>query len=136
MKKVIITGSAGFIGFHTALRFLKEGFEVYGIDDLNDYYDPNLKEDRNKILEQDKNFNFIKADISKVEIKNKYHEINPELFINLAAQAGVRHSITNPEDYMHQQALFMVEILDNLFKNHMELITLFNFMPYLKEQMN
>ena len=50
MKKVIITGSAGFIGFHTALRFLKEGFEVYGIDDLNDYYDPNLKEDRNKIL--------------------------------------------------------------------------------------
>ena len=72
MKKVIITGSAGFIGFHTALRFLKEGFEVYGIDNLNDYYDPNLKEDRNKILEQDKNFNFIKADISKVEIKNKY----------------------------------------------------------------
>ena len=100
MKKVIITGSAGFIGFHTALRFLKEGFEVYGIDDLNDYYDPNLKEDRNKILEQDKNFNFIKADISKVEIKNKYNEINPELFINLAAQAGVRHSITNPEDYI------------------------------------
>ena len=100
MKKVIITGSAGFIGFHTALRFLKEGFEVYGIDNLNDYYDQNLKEDRNKILEQDKNFNFIKADISKVEIKNKYHEINPELFINLAAQAGVRHSITNPEDYI------------------------------------
>ena len=100
MKKVIITGSAGFIGFHTALRFLKEGFKVYGIDDLNDYYDPNLKEDRNKILEQDKNFNFIKADISKVEIKNKYNEINPELFINLAAQAGVRHSITNPEDYI------------------------------------
>ena len=100
MKKVIITGSAGFIGFHAALRFLKEGFEVYGIDNLNDYYDPKLKEDRNKILEQDKNFNFIKADISKVEIKNKYHEINPELFINLAAQAGVRHSITNPEDYI------------------------------------
>ena len=59
MKKVIITGSAGFIGFHAALRFLKEGFEVYGIDNLNHYYDPKLKEDRNKILEKDKNFNFI-----------------------------------------------------------------------------
>ena len=61
MKKVIITGSAGFIGFHAALRFLKEGFEVYGIDNFNDYYDPKLKEDRNKILEQDKNFSFIKT---------------------------------------------------------------------------
>ena len=56
MKKVIITGSAGFIGFHTALRFLKEGFEVYGIDDLNDYYDPNIKESSLKILQEYNNY--------------------------------------------------------------------------------
>ena len=56
--------------------------------------------DRNKILEKYNDFNFIKADISNAEIKNTYEEINPELFVNLAAQAGVRHSITNPGDYI------------------------------------
>ena len=134
---------------------------MYGIDNLNDYYDPKLKVDRNKILEKYNDFNFIKDDISNAEIKNTYEEINPELFVNLAAQAGVRHSITNPRDYIKANLDSFLHIMEfakdnkhlvrilyastssvyggnisNLFKNLMELIILFNFMPSPKEQMN
>ena len=116
MKKVIITGSAGFIGFHTALRFLKEGFEVYGIDDLNDYYDVNLKEKRleilNKVPLKNNKWEFFRTDLTNKDSLLKIFENNsPKIVVNLAAQAGVRYSLINPKKYYNSNVLGYLNLI-------------------------
>ena len=97
---ILITGSAGFIGFSLARLFLKSGFKVIGIDNLNNYYSTKLKKDRLSILKQYKNFNFYKIDIrNKKNIIACFQKNKIEAVYHLAAQAGVRHSLNHPEDY-------------------------------------
>ena len=99
--KILITGSAGFIGFHLARKLISEGWQVIGIDNLNDYYDPKLKEDRLAILQKHKDFVFKKVDLKdKTAVDAVFVDYKPEYVINLAAQAGVRYSIQNPYAYI------------------------------------
>ena len=114
----LITGVAGFIGFHKALYELRKGKRVIGIDNLNDYYDPKLKNSRLNILKKNKNFLFLKKDLSK---NNCYHSLKKyfnqiECVIHLAGQAGVRYSITNPEEYIKHNIVAYVKLLE-FFKN-------------------
>ena len=96
--KYLITGSAGFIGYHLSRRFCEEGIEVTGVDNVNSYYDLKLKEDRLDNLKKYKNFKFIKSDLAdKEELIKIFEKEKIENVINLAAQPGVRYSITNPD---------------------------------------
>jgi UDP-glucuronate 4-epimerase len=113
MKKVLITGAGGFIGFHLSKKLLNKNFEVLGIDNLNAYYSVKLKKDRLKILKKYKNFSFNKTDISnKKKIKIQFKKFKPDLVINLAAQAGVRYSLTNPDAYAETNLIGFFNILD------------------------
>ena len=116
MKKyILITGAAGFIGSNLVKRILKEEKDVYviGIDNMNDYYDVNLKEYRLKELEKFDNFNFIKGSIADKEcLENIFKEYKPEIVVNLAAQAGVRYSITNPDVYIESNLIGFYNILE------------------------
>ena len=111
MKKILITGCAGFIGFHISKLFLEKKFFVYGIDNLNNYYDINLKKKRLKVLKKYRNFDFLKADISdRIKIKTIFKKkINS--VIHLAAQAGVRYSLENPYSYFSSNLIGFCNIL-------------------------
>lgn len=112
-KKILITGAAGFIGFHLAKRLLKDGFSVCGIDNINDYYDIRLKGQRLSILEKYEKFSFFKADISnKTEVNRIFSENSPDIVVNLAAQAGVRYSIENPDAYIESNIVGFYNILE------------------------
>jgi len=93
--RILVTGSAGFIGYHLSKRLLERGDTVIGIDNLNDYYDVNLKKDRNKILKSFQGYSFFKIDIAEYDKLNKCF-VNADAVIHLAAQAGVRYSLKNP----------------------------------------
>ena len=122
--KVLITGCAGFIGFHLSSKLIELKFKVYGIDNLNNYYDVNLKKNLLKILKKNKNFYFNKIDL--VDKKNLYKFLKKNKFkyvINLAAQAGVRYSLENPMSYIKNNIigfLNLVEFLD--IKNQITLL--------------
>lgn len=110
--KILVTGVAGFIGFHTAQRLLHEGYEVIGIDNINDYYDVTLKEKRLQQL-QHKHFTFYKVDITdQVALQYVFQQHVFERIIHLAAQAGVRYSITNPEAYIQSNIVGYFYILE------------------------
>ena len=99
-KTYLITGAAGFIGYFLSQKLLDEGCSVIGIDNINDYYDVNLKHTRLEQLKPYEEFTFIKADISdKDGLLKIFEEYKPNVVINLAAQAGVRYSIENPDVY-------------------------------------
>jgi len=111
--KVLVTGAAGFIGFHTARVLLDRGDEVVGLDNLNPYYDVKLKEARLAELSPRNRFAFVKADLAdKAAIDKLFAEHRPERVIHLAAQAGVRHSLTHPEDYMQSNLVGFLNILE------------------------
>ena len=111
--KIIVTGAAGFIGFHLCKRLSEEGFEVKGIDNLNPYYDVTLKDARIKILNQFENFSFTKLDMAEKDDLEKYFENeNAEYVINLAAQPGVRYSITNPEVSIRNNVIAFFNLLE------------------------
>ncbi len=115
MKTYLITGVAGFIGSNLAKKVLKENSEIQivGIDNLNEYYDIKIKEARLKELEQNKNFVFIKGNIAdKKTLENIFKEYEPEIVVNLAAQAGVRYSITNPDVYIESNIIGFYNILE------------------------
>jgi len=112
MKKVLVTGSAGFIGFHVSNLLLKNGYQVFGIDSLNNYYDVQIKESRNKILLEDKNYKFYKARIESNDCIKLINDINPDFIIHLAAQAGVRYSLENPSSYIQSNIVGTFNILE------------------------
>ncbi|MBI1975627.1 MAG: NAD-dependent epimerase/dehydratase family protein [Candidatus Vogelbacteria bacterium] len=110
---VLVTGSAGFIGYHTASSLLGKGYEVVGVDNLNDYYDVRLKEKRNELLSHFPLYNFYKLDITRHEtLKDicKRHSIGH--IVHLAAQAGVRYSIDNPWAYAHSNYLGTLSVFE------------------------
>ena len=113
--KILITGCAGFIGFHLAKKLCKiKKFKVFGIDNLNNYYDLKLKKDRLKILMKSKFFNFSKIDISNdKEISKNFTKNKYDIVVHLAAQAGVRYSITNPEAYLKSNLLGFYNVINN-----------------------
>ena len=112
-KKVLITGVAGFIGYHLAERLLREGFTVCGVDNMNPYYDVRLKELRLMQLSKYEKFYFEKADISeKKRIERIFSENLPDIVVNLAAQPGVRYSIENPDVYIESNIIGFYNILE------------------------
>jgi UDP-glucuronate 4-epimerase len=116
--KILVTGTAGFIGFHLAKVLLERGDEVVGIDNFNDYYDVSLKEDRNKILEEYDNYKLYRLDISNLkELKKVFKENKFDKVCHLAAQAGVRYSIENPYVYIDSNVVGFVNII-NLTKDN------------------
>lgn len=111
-KTYLVTGSAGFIGFHLCKQLLQSGCKVIGLDNLNDYYEVSLKEERLRILACD-NFLFIRADISdKQALEALFEEHRIDYVINLAAQAGVRYSIDNPYAYLQSNLVGFLNILE------------------------
>lgn len=111
--KILITGAAGFIGFHLSKKLLEQSHQVIGIDNLNNYYDPKLKESRLEILSQNDNFKFDKVDLKdKKNVEKIFDKYRPEYVINLAAQAGVRYSIENPSAYVDSNLIGFMNILE------------------------
>jgi len=111
--KFLITGAAGFIGFHASQYLLDRGDTVIGVDNLNDYYDPSLKEARLSQLKNNDRFNFYKIDIIDKDAVNTIFEAeSPEYIIHLAAQAGVRYSIENPYAYIDSNITGFMNILE------------------------
>jgi len=112
-KKILVTGAAGFIGFHLCKRLLNENYEVIGLDNMNDYYDVNLKKDRLDILLKDSIFKFYKIDlVEKDEILDLFKTNSFDIVINLAAQAGVRYSLINPYSYLNSNITGFLNILE------------------------
>ncbi len=111
--KLLITGSAGFIGFHLCQRLLAEGHQVTGFDNFNDYYDPQLKQDRSALLEAQPEFELVRGDLGKAEdIRNLFDHAQPERVIHLAAQAGVRYSIDYPDSYLNSNLIGFHHIIE------------------------
>jgi len=110
--KIFITGSSGFIGFHAAKKFLDKGNKVCGFDSMNNYYDVGLKRSRLSILKKYKNFSFTKGNIENQKIlNNSILKFKPSIIVHLAAQAGVRYSIENPDAYLNSNILGTFNII-------------------------
>tara|TARA_B100001971_G_scaffold212731_1_gene243699 strand:- start:882 stop:1835 length:954 start_codon:yes stop_codon:yes gene_type:complete len=121
MKKILVTGAAGFIGFHLCKSLLEDGYVVLGIDNINDYYDPTLKLARLEQLKPYKNFKFEKVDIADREsITKSFQAFKPNKVVNLAAQAGVRYSIENPYAYMNSNLVGFLNIIELCRHNEVE----------------
>ena len=119
--KILVTGTAGFIGNHLALKLLERGDEVIGIDNLNDYYDVNLKLARLDRIKDHANFTDVRADISDREaMEQLFKQHQPQRVVNLAAQAGVRYSIENPHAYIESNIVGYLNILEGCRHNNVE----------------
>ena len=116
-SKIYITGSSGFIGFHTAKRLLNKGIRVHGFDSMNTYYDLKLKKNRLNILKKYKNFSFTKGLLENEKVlSNSISKFKPSIIIHLAAQAGVRYSLENPKNYLNSNIVGTFNILKNANK--------------------
>lgn len=112
-KTYLITGAAGFIGYFLSKKLLEQGCTVVGIDNINDYYDVKLKYTRLEQLEPYEKFMFLKVDISNKEaLTNVFKEYKPDIVVNLAAQAGVRYSLENPDAYIQSNVIGFYNILE------------------------
>jgi len=112
-NKILVTGAAGFIGFHLSNRLLHDGCTVYGLDNINDYYDVRIKYDRLEQLKSNDNFRFFKTDLAnKEDLNTIFAENKIEVVVNLAAQAGVRYSLINPHAYVSSNLVGFVNILE------------------------
>ena len=113
MKKVLVTGAAGFIGYHLIKRLVVMDCDILGIDNLNDYYSVQLKKDRLLDIGDKSNFSFKKVNIEDMEeMENIFKTFKPDIVINLAAQAGVRYSIENPRAYINSNIIGFFNILE------------------------
>ncbi len=120
---ILITGSAGFIGYHLSQKMCQSNYNVIGIDILNDYYDVSIKKNRLNKLKKYDNFNFIKLDLlNKKDIQKLFHKNNIRFIFHLAAQAGVRFSINNPQAYIDSNITGFLNILEEAKKNKINLI--------------
>lgn len=120
-KKVLVTGGAGFIGFHLSQKLLDLGARIVGFDNCNDYYDISLKENRLKILKNYPNYKFVKGDLANAkEINKLFTEEKPDIVVNLGAQAGVRYSIDNPQCYIASNITGFFNILEACRHNPVE----------------
>lgn len=112
--KILVTGAAGFIGYYLSVDLLSKGHEVVGLDNLNDYYEVSLKEERLRLLKkQFPNIEFFKEDLAdKPKLMKIFEKYQFDIVVNLAAQAGVRYSITNPDAYLHSNLTGFLNILE------------------------
>ncbi|MBE5847008.1 MAG: NAD-dependent epimerase [Lachnospiraceae bacterium] len=114
----LITGGAGFIGFHLSKELLARGAKVVGFDNMNDYYDVKLKEDRLAILKEEKNYSFVKGDLADHDdVEAVFENAHPDVVVNLGAQAGVRYSIDHPDCYIESNLVGFFHILEAC-RNH------------------
>jgi len=121
VKKILVTGCAGFIGMHLCKELLKNKFLIFGVDNLNDYYDTNLKMDRLEKLKTFDNFSFAKVDITnKSDLNEVFSEFKPDKVVNLAAQAGVRYSLVDPHAYVKTNIYGFLNILEASKNNNIE----------------
>ena len=120
-EKILVTGSAGFIGYHLCKSLLDDDYEILGIDNTNDYYDPKLKHARLNQLAPYKNFTFEKIDIAdRKSLARSFKSFKPNKVVNLAAQAGVRYSIENPYAYMDTNLVGFLNIIELCRHNDVE----------------
>jgi len=120
-KTILVTGAAGFIGFHLSNRLLADGFHVLGVDNLNDYYDVNLKKNRLKLLTLNPNFSFFRTDLSNLEeLTSIFTDNTVDVVVNLAAQAGVRYSLINPHSYVESNLVGFVNVLECCRHHHIK----------------
>lgn len=118
---ILVTGAAGFIGSHVSRRLLRDGFQVVGLDNLNDYYDVNLKQDRLRMLKADPNFHMVEAGLEDRDAVGRlFEQYKPTIVINLAAQAGVRYSLVNPYAYIDSNIIGFTNILEACRHNEVE----------------
>ncbi len=110
---ILVTGAAGFVGFHLSKRLLREGQTVHGVDNLNDYYDVGLKEARTRALKAEKGYTFHKADLADAgAASDLFATIRPSAVLHMAAQAGVRHSLSNPRAYADSNVIGFLNVLE------------------------
>ncbi len=118
---ILVTGAAGFIGYHVSRKLLERGDDVIGVDNLNDYYDPALKEARLRLLEPHERFRFVRADVGDREaMETLFAEHRPRRVVHLAAQAGVRYSLTKPFAYTRSNIDGFLTILEGCRHNGVE----------------
>lgn len=122
MNRILVTGAAGFIGYHLSSKLMENGYQVIGLDNLNDYYDVGLKEARLGQLAQERaQFEFHKIDLEDTDnILNLFHESRPDVVVNLAAQAGVRYSLENPFVYISSNVAGFLNILEGCRHNRVK----------------
>ena len=112
-EHILVTGAAGFIGFHLSRKLLKEGFNVVGLDNLNDYYDPNLKQARLDLLIPNSAFTHVNIDLAdRSAMENLFSKWRFDAVVNLAAQAGVRYSLKNPHSYVNTNLVGFLNVLE------------------------
>ncbi len=112
-EKVIVTGAAGFIGFHLCRRLIGEGMPVTGVDNLNSYYDPALKQARLALLKESASFSFHQIDLDdQGQMKRMFQKTRPDFVVHLAAQAGVRYSLKNPQTYIQSNVMGFLNVLE------------------------
>jgi len=145
MKKTfLVTGAAGFIGFHLCKRLIKESFKIIALDNLNPYYSIKLKKARlNELYKYDGDFSFYNCNIEDIELLEKiFNEHNPQIVFNLAAQAGVRYSISNPISFLNTNIVGFGNILEVCKRNKVNHLIYAssssvyggnNMMPYMED---